>query len=303
MDLNQATNYCIQALKQAYFKQRELLDDGTINAIVQVKSEGLDQPTKGDWESEEAVMGYLGGQKFEGNIYSEEHGLFEFGGKYLVILDGIDGSSALAKNPNTRCGTMLTLADNPLPKYDNFVFAGVTEFTTNRIIYAIKGEGVWEITNPGENESIRQLPSFKPKPFSKDLGIKIDCYMQGVDYQPGITAGLNDFEQFMDERVVSKLNGRMRPLGSISSSAHCIDLLVGEDTEGNKVDAVAQIIAKGSFESPAIYTLVRELGGVGTDLQGNDLGPKKWGPMKDKVEGCVFSSSQGIHDSIISYLK
>ncbi len=160
MELEKIAEIGFNSLKQAYYVQRKLLEEGTIGNLVSV-GKGEDKATEGDWESEEAVINYLKKQNFPGRINSEEHGQINLGGDYLAILDGIDGSNALVKDPHSRCGTILTIAENLNPKYDDFIFSGITEYVTNRIGYGIKGKEVWLIENPGENEKKTKLLNFQ----------------------------------------------------------------------------------------------------------------------------------------------
>ncbi|MEN9625897.1 MAG: Inositol monophosphatase family [archaeon] len=281
----------VNALKHAYVAQRKLFENGTIADLVEV-GRGDDKATRGDWESEEAVIRYLQEEQFPLKIFAEEHGNMIAGSaehtRHLAILDGIDGSSQLVKNPASRCGTMLTIADSLTPCYDDFIFAGITEYFTNRIVYGIKGEGVFEIQFPSQQK--RQLLPFLQQPFSSECIIKVDCYTS--DYAPGITAGMGDFKKFMGEQVVGKLQGKAKLEGAVSSAAMCLDLLT------EKADAVFQIVAKGVFEPPAMYMLTTELGGTATDLAGNDLTYKKWGPVGMNINGALFASSPGIAEEL-----
>jgi len=295
MEQQEITEICVNALKEAYFTQRRLLEDRTI--ADRAESHGEDQATKGDWESEEAVIKYLKDKEFPGRIIAEEHGEINVvkDPKYLAILDGIDGSSALVDNIESRCGTILTISDNLNPTYNDFIFSGITEYITDRICYGIKGNGVWMIDDVGENEKERRLPKFHEKPFSNERIIKIDCY--DVNYAPGVTEGLEKFKLFMKKRVVDKLDGRMILRGGISSAAMCLDLLLGD------VDALAQIVAKGVFEPPAMYFLTKELGGYSSDLEGKDLGVKKWGPVGMNVDAAIFANSEEMGRTITDYLR
>ncbi|MEK6830724.1 MAG: hypothetical protein AABX77_01725 [Nanoarchaeota archaeon] len=288
---------CVNALKQAYYIQKKLLEEKIIAELVSV-GRGEDRATKGDWESEEVVISYLKKENFPGKIISEEHGQIDIikNPGYLAILDGIDGSSGLVKNQETRCGTILTVSDSLKPTYDDFIFSGITEFVSDRIVYGLKGEGVWLIENVGKNEKITKLPNFqeKNKSFPEKI-IKIDCY--NVSYADGITKGMNQFEEFMAEKVVSKLEGKMKLTGSITHSEMCLDLLLGE------IDAVAHVVAKGVFEPPNLYLMTKELGGWVSDLKGNDLRNREWKPVGMNIDGAIFASSREIGRKIISYLN
>ena len=154
----------INSLKEAYFVQRELLEKGTIGEIMGENEQG-DHASKGDVESEKAVTNYLRQQRFPCRVISEEHGSADIvkNSNYLVVLDGIDGSGGLVANPRSRCGTMLAIADNLNPTYDQFIFGGITEFITERIMYALKDQGVFLIESPGEHENVRNIKNQNKK--------------------------------------------------------------------------------------------------------------------------------------------
>jgi hypothetical protein len=236
-------------------------------------------------------------------IISEEHGSIDLVRKpeYLVILDGIYGSSALVKNPSTRCGTIISLANKLNPSYEDFTFAGITEFISNKIIYGRKtgldfGEGgvfAMKYNSNNKNHIFEKIPKFKNE-NEDNARIMIDCY--NSDYAQGITKGMNDFEIFMKEKVVKYLDGE-NISGAISSASMFIDLLEG------KTDAVFNMVAKGVFEPPAMYLLTKLLGGSATDLHGNDLGDRKWEQVGMNLEGALFCSSENLSKRLIEKIN
>ena len=299
MNLQEITEIGVNALREAYKVQKELYDNGTIWQLDNFGN-GTDKATKGDWESEEAVIKYLTDKNFPGVIISEEHGKIKLGKKYLAVLDGIDGSSAMVKDHKSRCGTIISIANKLKPTYNDFIFSGITEYITNRIAYTVKNKGVWIVDRIGDNEIKEKVIEFSERGFDDCMTIKIDCYK--TDYAKGITKGMSQFEEFMNENVVKKLEGKMKLAGSVTGSEMCLDLLE------RKVEAVAHIVAKGVFEIPNMYLMTKELMGVGTDLQGNDLGNKKWKAMKVyddsmEIDVAIFASSHELGNKIIEYLK
>ncbi|MBS3080487.1 hypothetical protein J4221_03375 [Candidatus Pacearchaeota archaeon] len=284
----------VNALREAYFTQRKLFEDGTIAEYVS-KGKGEDKATRGDWESEEVVINYLTEEKFPGRVNTEEHGQQDIieNPEYLVLDDGIDGSSQMVKNPNTRCGTILTIANKLAPRYKNFIFAGITEYISERIVYCVKNKGVFTIEHPGYNEQIIEIPPFAKKDFSEKTKVMVDCYSS--DYEKGVTKGMEDFLNFMNEHVVKHLEGKVHLLGGVSSAAMCLDLVFGN------ADAIFNMVAKGVFEPPAMYLFTRELGGDCRDLQGNELGNKKWKPHS-RLEGALFTCSKEIGDELINFI-
>ncbi|MEK6914065.1 MAG: hypothetical protein AABW83_00285 [Nanoarchaeota archaeon] len=294
--MNKIFSEAINSLKLAYSIQRKLLKEKTIAELVTV-GRGEDRATKGDWESEEVIIRYLKERNLLLRIIAEEHGTIDIvkNPEYLMVLDGIDGSSALVKDPNSKCGTIISIADNLNPIYNDFVFAGITEYASKKIFYGIKNNGVYVIENPGENELEKKLPKFNDKNFSENISVMVDCYK--AEYAEGITKGLSDFEEFMGKNFAKYLEGKVALLGGISSAAMCIDLIYGN------VDAVAQMVAKGVFEPPAMYLLTKELEGYATDFKGNSIEDKKWERVDMNLEGVLFSSSKDISESLIRELR
>ena len=251
------------ALQKAYAKQLELLDNGAINRVVETNSQG-DKAMAGDIESENVVIAYLREQNFPCRIVGEESGTTEIGSpRYLVVLDGIDGSSGLRANPESRCGTIIAIAPNLNPRYNEFIFAGITEFATNRIVYAIQGKGAYLL----QAESLRRIIR---QPHHGQLRIEIDNPEFWPDYAEEMGANLGDVFTLTKETFSDKLRGKFLIKGVASSGAMCIDLMLGE------ADIIGGVIAKGVFEPPAEYLLVHEIGGVLTDMSGNDIGSGYW---------------------------
>jgi len=293
--IEKISQLAIESLRQAYFIQRGLFEDGTITEYVSV-GRGEDKATRGDWESEEAVINYLTEEKFPGRVNTEEHGQQDIieNPEYLVLDDGIDGSSEMVKNPNTRCGTIFTIANKLAPRYKDFIFAGITEYLTERIVYCVKNKGVFTIEHPGYNEQIIEIQPFAKKDFSEKTKVIVDCY--STDYEKGVTKGMEDFVDFMNEHVVKHLECKVQLLGGISSASMCLDLVFGD------VDAVFNMVAKGVFEPPAMYLFTRELGGYVCDLSGNELGNKKWKPHS-RLEGALFTCSNEISDELVRLIR
>ncbi|MBI4149345.1 hypothetical protein HY491_02775 [Candidatus Woesearchaeota archaeon] len=254
----------LAALQKAYARQLELLADGTINGFVKTNSQG-DRAMVGDIESESVVIDYLKEQKFPCRIIAEEHRTINLAPspQYLVILDGIDGSSGMRANPKSRCGTIIAIAPNLNPRYNEFIFAGITEFATRRIVYAIKGKGAYLLQAETARRIMRQ-------PHHGQLRIEVDNPQHWPDYASEMGANLGGIFDLTRRTFSDKLRGRFPIKGVASSGAMCIDLVLGE------ADIIGGVIAKGVFEPPAEYVLIHEIGGVLTDMRGNDIGNEYW---------------------------
>ncbi|MBS3085486.1 hypothetical protein J4225_02265 [Candidatus Pacearchaeota archaeon] len=298
---SQVKDVCIEALRRVYNLQRELMQKEVIGEII-AKGSGLDKAIRGDWESEEAVINFLKKQRLPAMIISEEHGQFSLSKKpaYLVVLDGIDGSSGLAANPKARCGTIISVADNLNPKYDDFIFSGVTEFSQERIAYVSKGDKVRLIEQPGKLEKTAIVDKIFPKPLCKETKIHIDDKQFYPDYKEGITISMDKITKLMRNVFSNKLNGKFELSGMASTSSMFIDLVLG------KVDAVCGVIVKGVFEPPAGYLLSKTIGGEVYGFSNDKwekIDNKKWQEYGKPISPVLFAASPELANELISILK
>jgi len=287
----------IEALKQAYLVQRKLLENNSIVEFV-YKGRGLDKATRGDWESEEEIINFLIKENFPVRIISEEHGQIDITSspKYLAVLDGIDGSSGLVTNQNSRCGTMLSIAYNLNPCYDNFFFGGLTEFSTGKIAYGIKDKGNYLI----KDRVIKKIESKERNFLNPKTKIHIDDKQFYPDFKESITSGIDEISSFVKKTFSDKLKGKFDLSGIVSSSSMCLDLVEG------KVDAVCGVIAKGVFEPPAEYRLVKEIGGelfAFVEGKWNELRNKKWAEYGRPLSPLIRVANLEIGKELIEYLK
>ena len=291
----------IQALKKAYFIQKLLSNNRTISRLVK-KGCGEDKVLKGDWESEETVINFFKSKNFPIRIISEEHGQIDFveNPKYLAVLDGFDGSSGLAVNSRARGGTMLAIAEGLDPDYDEFIFGGMTDFSTNSIIYAIKNQGAYLIENLEENEIEKKIAPIKRKRFGKETKIHLDDKQFYPNYKEGITAGMDDVSECVKKHFSDKLKRKFELSGLVSSSAMCLDLILGD------VDVVCGVIAKGVFEPPAEYRILKEIRGTAygfVDKKWEEIGNKKWSQYGRPMSPLLMVANQEIGKEFIKFLN
>lgn len=293
----------INSLKAAFKKQNRLSKEKTIGTRVSKNAEG-DTSLRGDIESEMEVIKVLKENKFPARIYAEEHGLINLSEKprYLVVIDGFDGSSALAKDNKARGGTMLAISKSLNPRYIDFVFGGITDFSTNRIIYGLKDKGSFLYNNLYKNnQNIQKIEKFPLNHFDSKTKMYVDDPKYIGNYEEGITSQLDEISSVVRKNFTSKLEGRVELAGLISSGAMCMDLITG------KVDTIGGISAKGVFEQPAEYVILKEVGGVITDYSGEDIGRNYW--LKDRRLHKEYpipslrASSQQLAREIIKYLN
>ncbi len=266
----------VACLNAAYKKQIALSNEGIIGVRVS-KGAGGDTSLRGDIESEQEVIGILKEYAVPAIVYAEEHGIVKLSDnpEEVEVIDGIDGSSALAKDSRARGGTMLAKAKTLNPRYEDFTFGGITDFSTGRIIYAIKGKGVFLISNLDKGGGIiTKLKKFSSKHFDSEIRMHLDDPKYWGEYAEGITSQLDKIAGITRENFTRKLEGKIKLSGLNSSGAMCLDLAVGI------VDAIGGVSAKGVFEQPAEYPILRELGGTIVDYNGKDIGKNFW--LEDK---------------------
>lgn len=297
----------VSALRAAYSTQRRLLEEGGIGDLVGRDNKGGDQSTRGDLESEKAVINYFRKEKFPIRLIAEEHGEIDItpNPKYLGILDGIDGSSGLAANPRSRCGTMLAITDNFDPRYEDFIFAGLTEFVTEKILYAVKGRGTVLLYDlEGKSSDLNYGRYGRPNKISENTRMYVDSMLDPSEYKEGVTAGMDEIRELMERTFADSLDGKIKLVGGCSSAAMCLDLIIGE------VDLVGQVIAKGVFEPPVQYLLVKERGGAVLGMDGRDIGDERWSKYGRRSEDgrptmspLLLASSEELGREVLNLLR
>ncbi len=285
------------ALIQAYKTQKALQAQGTIADKVK-KGKGQDTALRGDFDSEEAVINFLREQKFPARVYAEEHGVINLvkNPEFLVVLDGIDGSSGLAADINARCGTVLAIAPNLNPGYKDFTFAGLTEFVTNRILRT--SQAFPDRLLLKDFSSGTHIPSSTIKQTRKKTGkVYVDDPSIWESYEKGITSGLDEIGALVHGTFTTRLKNHYKLSGFPSSSSMCLDLVLGQ------VDAVCGVRAKGVYEPPAEYLLLRRIGGTIVDLSGKDIGERYWLDDRGKLAPLLRASSPQIAREVLNIVN
>lgn len=298
----------LKALEAAYKRQLKLSNAGTIGLRVS-KGAGGDTSLRGDIESETEAIRVLKENNFPCLVYAEEHSAWEpirIGDRnpeYLVVIDGFDGSSALAKNPRARGGTMLAIANTLNPKYSDFIFGGITDFSTNQIVYGLKRNGSFLRTYKGDSFDSKQLQKLPERHFNSETKVHLDDPKYWGEIQEGVTSGIDDIARVTREHFTTKLERYLEKenvSGLNSSGAMCLDLILG------KVDAIGGVSAKGVFEQPTEYPIIACSGGVIVDYSGKDIGNNYW--IKDREKHrenpvpSLRASSPQLAREILNYL-
>ena len=194
-----------------------------------------------------------GGERF--SLLSEELGRRSFGADHpLILLDPIDGSlNAKQGIPVFSC--MLALVEGSSL---GEVTAGHVENLVSREVWSTaRGEGVTRGGRP-----VEVLPVAGPSGRFEVLGLE------------------SSPEAIYEAEALVRASGKIRVLGSMALSiAH---------TAAGHMDAFCAPIRARVFDMSASLLMVRELGGVATDLEGREL----WGLAADlETRASVLISS------------
>ncbi len=235
--------------------------------------------------AEEAVLTVLRGNEerapFPIRVVSEEHGtqdLVEYP-LYLGILDGIDGTSEYVKGRGRlRYATMLGIAEEIDPRYQDYLFAGIMEHASNRLWIATKRNGAWVIEPNGSRTPIRTS--------SREV---FDNQTRVYD-----GSGYNDVSRQTFARAVSNNPTRL----PLSAAISYVDIASGQ------AEIEVEVTRKGNLEQMIAYGLIREAGGVMTTLDGEDLGHRPYLLFgQDRHIPIVTAANRRLAQSFLDFLR
>jgi fructose-1,6-bisphosphatase/inositol monophosphatase family enzyme len=245
----------IKALKKAFQIHEELGSRGLRQS--KRKNQFGETSLLGDIEAEKAVIETFKEARVPIKIISEEHGERDLAEEpiYLGILDGLDGTSVYKRaRGKGRYGTMFGVFSNLDPTYDDYIFSGIMEHSTNRLFFASKGKGSFVISPKG-NSPIHCSEILK---FDEKVRIVVDV---GVDKALNIA--------LINDTFLAKLKGH-KFTKSFSTAHNFADLAYGA------TDIVLEATRKRNLEFASGYGLINESGGSIRTLGGEDFGPKKY---------------------------
>jgi fructose-1,6-bisphosphatase/inositol monophosphatase family enzyme len=243
----------IEALKKSFEVHNNLGEKG-LKEIQ--KNEHGDTSLLVDIECEKIIIETFKQANIPLKIISEEHGevnLFD-NPKYLAVIDGLDGTNVYKKEIGKgRYGTMFGIFLNLNPNYEDYIFCGVMEHSSNKLYYAIKDKGTFLITNeeklPLNCSSVKRLDKSKiyaDEYFDKDKDTS-----------------------FIYDTYLSKLKD-YHFLHSNSSAIHYVDLAQG------KVDLVLECTRKRNLEIAVAFGLINETNGIIVTIDGKSIKNKKY---------------------------
>jgi len=238
----------LSALKIAYKLYKTILYDGTKSA--NTKNQYGDTSLIMDIAIEELIIKEFRKSGIPLRVVSEEHGIvnLDLNPKYTLFMDGLDGSSVYKNNPQTgRFGTMIAIYDGLDPIYNDYISAGIIEYTTNNIYLCTKNKGTFLIRN---KEKINIMCTSKNE-INKKSKIYID---KAFD---------------INNKTFSEPLSNYNIVYLKASAPYYVDFIEG------KCIFVLECTRKGNLEIACAYALVKEAKGYMIDLYGNELGLKK----------------------------
>lgn len=267
--IEEITKIAIDSLNNAAIVHDKLGKEGLKKVK---KNQHGDLALTGDIQTEKAVIKILKESKIPLKIISEEHGEINLSKKpkYLVVLDGIDGTKEYKKSIGKgRYGTILGIFSNLNPSYQDYLFGGMVELSSKKIFYVSKDRGSYVISKNNKNK-------IKSKNLSK-LTKKTKIY---ADFEFDKNRGIS----FIKDTFISKLEN-YNFLYETSMGVHLIDIATG------KADLALHSSRKGNLEIAAAYGIIKEAGGIVVDIKGEDIAKRKYLKFGQKKFIPIISAS------------
>lgn len=276
MMTRQLEQIALEALHKAYQLHEQLGVEG--EALVQKNRFG-ETALKVDIEAEKAVIATLRESQIPIRIISEEHGLVEITANpvYLGILDGLDGSTVYKRaRGKGRYGTMFAIFSNLNPAYDDYLFSGIMEHSTQSLFFAMKGKGS-HLLRDG-----KQTPIHASSAFQLDQQVRIYVDESFEINQETFSARLRNFQT--------------THLGA--SAVYYADVASGQ------ADLALECTRKGNLEIAAAYGLAHEAGAVMVTLDGASLKGQKYLEFgQDRHIPVITASTQALAQDLIKYIS
>jgi fructose-1,6-bisphosphatase/inositol monophosphatase family enzyme len=236
---------------------------------------------RADIDCEDAVIRSLQMKGFPVRIHSEEHGVVNVGPKqeFTAVLDGIDGTADYKKNPRMgKYGTMLSIFSGTDPCYSDYLACGIMQHATYTMFAAFRHMGAFSESHSQQAPlKASQRTLFSPK--------RLKVYVD------------ESFE--INQEAFSRKLSDFNIECTLCSCQYYADLVSGH------ADYVLECTRKNNLELMAAYGLVREAGGVMVDLDGNDIGPRRYlefGQGKDEHIPVITAANLPLAEQLISLL-
>ncbi len=248
----------------------------------------VDIRTVGDLTSNEALVKYFRDSGLPLVLYTEElekPKYFSENPLYAAIADDVDGT----RNMNYGFGmlphgSIVGIAANPNPRFDDIVAAGFLEFNSGNLFYAMKGGGARLIGRwvHGDEQASREIHTSGVISLENVGSIVPDSYMLG---------SLAPFFALDASKGGGDYHSTGVHLALLASGS--IDLFIFADNCMN-----LNKLRTGEEAGP-LYLLLKEAGGTILDWKGNDLGPEKIGIDKKKTFHGVAAATEQLGKAYI----
>lgn len=269
----------IEALLKSFLRHETLGERG----VEMVKKNQFgDMAMRGDIEAEDAVIQYLKEQNFPITLRSEEHGETHIGSSptHFGVLDGIDGSAWYSSARGVgRYGTLLGIYEGTDPMYKDYLFSGIMEHATKRVLYGVKGKGSFAYdvvsgsTTPIHTSSTTVLDT--------KIHIHIDQYWE-----------INKTTFMIPLKGYNILDYHL------CSSVHYANVALGIS------DLALECTRKNNLEIAAVFGLIREAGGVIMTRDGKDISELQYRTFGQLSKVPVITAaSQQLAEDVIRQLK
>lgn len=236
---------------------------------------------KADIEAENVITEALKFDITPAKVISEEHGTFDIldNPKLLVIIDGLDGSKRYAQTKGkSRVSTMLAVLNGINPLYGDYIYCGMVEHNTGRLLYASKGSGC-KLLNL-KSTKIKQVTCAQTTTLDDDTKMYIDSPYPGTD------------------ALFARVLGQFKPMLADSSAAAYIDVAIGT------ADLNLESTRKGNLEAAVSFGIINESGGVMVDKKGESLGTKKYFEFGQKDQQAIVTASTfELAKEVVSYIQ
>ncbi|MDO8408327.1 MAG: inositol monophosphatase family protein [bacterium] len=277
MSIEKIQSAVLRAL-QCAFERHEALGERGLEEVQ--KNQFGDTALRVDIEAEEAVLQSFTEHHIPVRVVSEEHGTVDIGAsKYLAVLDGIDGSALYKKERGLgKYGTMIGLFEGLNPRYEDYLVGGIMQHATRTCLLGVTGQGAVAISDGHE----RPIRTSGHSHLDATTPIYIDEYWE------------------MNRETFSK------PLAGFNTAYKGASCLYYADVAEGLADLALECTRKGNLEIAAAYGLIKEAGGVITDLEGVDIGPRtylEFGQVKEEYIPVITAATPELAHALIAFIK
>jgi len=225
--------------------------------------------TEADLASEKAILEILGNASEPFNIIAEESGYIDHGSSYTWVVDPLDGTSNFAAGLPW-FGVIISLLHESKP-----VQAAMYLPVENLLYFAESGKGAWKNSDPIRTSN------------SKALDEHLIVY--SFDFSP--EAGKTNAEM----KILSSLSTKVRNIRSTNS---LVDFCYTADGRmGATINQATKI-----WDIAAPWLIIREAGGVVSDIRGNSIDFDLTQSEFDRNYTIVASGS-GIYNQLIKIIN